>query len=87
MKLCAGPSSRPDCWTGIRGKTYVVSAHCVQPMALIRCWLAPAPPIAAFRAGHTEIFVKDMDGNAIDLGVLRAMVDMESNLSVTLAPR
>jgi hypothetical protein len=38
-------------------------------------------------AGHVEIFVKDIEGGEIGLDVLKAMVDMETNATISLVPR
>ena len=37
--------------------------------------------------GHLDIFIRDIDGNTIELEVLKAMVDMESNPAMRLVPR
>ena len=37
--------------------------------------------------GHREIFIKDMDGNDVDLDVLQMIVDMESNPAIRLVRR
>jgi hypothetical protein len=36
---------------------------------------------------HENIAIKDMDGNEVDLEVLRAMVDMEGSAAFRLVPR
>ena len=37
--------------------------------------------------GHSDVLVKDMDGNGVELEVLKAIVDMEANPTLKLVPR
>jgi hypothetical protein len=37
--------------------------------------------------GHSDVLVKDMDGNGIELDVLKAIADMEVSRAISLVPR
>jgi len=69
-------------WQNLCGQRTLRAADGTDPLLV-----SPRAANRGFQGMVIRRFSKDMDGNAIDHGVLRAMVDMESNLSVTLAPR
>ena len=55
--------------------------------------IVPTPKIALATVeelsadGHSDVFIKDLDGNDVELEVLKAMADMEANPALRLVPR
>jgi hypothetical protein len=66
-------------WTKSQTGTYSIIA----PNA--RAALATIEELSA--AKHTDISVRDMDGNEVDIRVLQAMIDLEASRILRLVPR